>query len=161
MEKLISKNVLIGLLLLTNVASAMVVLKDQIGLPRAIRSYFHTKPSPKTVAQKAERAKIRAQVEVPNPLARENSEIQKCYEAFLQSDPKVAEGEMLVHWLVDDQGRIAKIDLIKSELPSDEFSSCVVDKVKSMTFKPSARPEGTMVAHTFRFHRRELSAVAF
>ncbi|MGZ3723972.1 MAG: AgmX/PglI C-terminal domain-containing protein [Bdellovibrionales bacterium] len=93
-------------------------------------------------------------------LAQED-ELQNCYEAYLKREPKVDEGVVEMHWMLDPRGKISSMEMVHSDLEDETFTSCLLDKMKKMTFKapPKARP--TLVAHKFNFHKRSPSNVNF
>lgn len=93
-------------------------------------------------------------------LARED-ELQGCYENFLRTEPKVDEGTVEVHWMLDGRGHITSMEMAHSDLVDETFTQCLLDKIRKMTFKapPKARP--TLVSHKFNFHKRSPASLDF
>lgn len=91
----------------------------------------------------------------------QSNDLQACYESFLQREPKVDEGVVEVHWMLDKTGKISSMELVRTELDDQTFTYCILDKIKKMTFHapPKARP--TLVAHKFNFHKRSPASIDY
>lgn len=88
-------------------------------------------------------------------------ELQTCYQNFLRTEPKVDEGTVEVHWLLDKRGKISSMQMVHSDLEDDTFTKCLLERIKKMTFRPPPQAKPTLVAHKFKFHKRAIASLDF
>jgi hypothetical protein len=91
----------------------------------------------------------------------QEDELQTCYESYLKRQPKVEEGVVEVHWMLDKGGRISSMELVRSDLEDQTFTHCLLEKIKKMTFHPPTVTRPTLVAHKFNFKRRTPASLSF
>lgn len=103
---------------------------------------------------------IKAVVKPAKRVSDDNA-LQSCYESFLARGPQIDEGAVVVHWIIDPDGKISSLKLMRTDLQDDDFTSCILDNVKRMTFTPPSKDHATLVAHTFNFKRKTASALEF
>lgn len=91
---------------------------------------------------------------------KDNSELQACYEDFLKRQPQIDEGVVEVHWLLDAKGKLASLQLVRSDMDDAVFTQCLLDKIRHMKFHTPAK-SAVLVSHKFNFHKRNSERVAY
>ena len=65
---------------------------------------------------------------------REN--LSECYIAFLDKDPKVTDGKVVMSWNIATSGETSNAAIINSELADSTFTSCLTGKINQVVFNP-------------------------
>jgi hypothetical protein len=92
---------------------------------------------------------------------KKGDDLQVCYESYLKREPKIEEGTVEVHWMLDKRGKISSMEMVHSDLEDENFVHCLLDKIKKMTFRPPPKAQPTLVAHKFNFKRRTPASLSF
>jgi hypothetical protein len=87
--------------------------------------------------------------------------LQSCYQSFLRREPRIDEGVVEVHWMLDKHGKISSMEMVHADLGDDAFTECLLEKIKKMTFKAPPQAKPTLVAHKFKFHKRAIASLDF
>lgn len=166
MKNLWSKNLLIALLLFTNTATAAYVLFEKLNIKQWATSKDLVKPRENLKAKLVSKPKIRRKT--PNldkyrqkPNLDESDQLQACYENFLTLNPEKDEGNILFHWTLKKSGWIDTIKLVETDFNDEELTNCIQDLVMKTRFPAPRHPKGTIIAHKFKFHRKNISSVDF
>jgi hypothetical protein len=89
------------------------------------------------------------QVLLKNALLAQRMEIQLCYEASLRRN-LANRGKMRWEWVLDTEGQITDIQLVRSEIPDNDLARCVRRKIS--VFKlPKPRLGSVRISHIFEF----------
>ncbi len=80
---------------------------------------------------------------------------RKCYDDGLKAHPGI-EGDLVIQWTVDRDGKVTKIDLntARSTITEPSVVSCIVDIIKKIPFAPSPRGMESTYNYPFNFHPR-------
>lgn len=148
MRKILSKNTFIGLLLFSNLAFAVALFGDLKFEAKGAKKASVKPPSP-----------LKGQVQGGG--LKDDSEIQACYEAFLMRSPPVTEGTVVMHWVLDETGKIDFLKLARTDLEDDTFTGCLLDTIRNTRFPASAERAGVMISHKFKFRRKTPEAIEF
>jgi len=153
----LSKNTVIAAALMTAVLSGAYLLATEAGLLSAKVA----SAAMQTREQLQDRMPMRKKgILLEAGLGRED-ELQNCYEAFLKREPKIDEGVVEMHWMLDPRGKISSMEMVHTDLEDADFTQCLLEKMKKMTFKPPPKARPTLVAHKFNFHKRASSSLDF
>jgi hypothetical protein len=94
--------------------------------------------------------------------------LQVCYESYLGrgQDGGVGgyvrdDGQVLFHMMINKSGEVKSLELVKSDFSDDEFHQCLAEKIRSHRVPASADRVGVMIAHKFKFRRKEVSQLKF
>jgi hypothetical protein len=116
-------------------------------LARMPVSEFNSKTKPKKPVEPLS-GKI-DQVLLKNALLAQRMEIQLCYEASLRRN-LANRGKMRWEWVLDTEGQITDIQLVRSEIPDNDLARCVRRKIS--VFKlPKPRLGSVRISHIFEF----------
>ncbi len=155
MKRQISKNTVFGAALITVFIIGAVLLAREAGL------LSKKMASAAALAGEQDRLPMRKKgILLEAGLGREDA-LQSCYEAFLKREPRVDEGVVEMHWMLDKRGKVSSMEMMHSDLADPEFKSCLLEKMKKMTFKPPPKAIPTLVAHKFNFHKRSPASLNF
>lgn len=158
MKKLWTKNTLIAALLLTNTVAFGYILATKYNLKEALLRLAHKLPANEQAAK--EPAKKKGQVDEAGYFKGDN-DLQACYENFLTREPAIEEGAVLFHWTIEANGSVNNLKLVKSDFNDDSFTACLKDKIQDMKMSTNKAPQGTIIAHTFKFKRKTLDRADF
>lgn len=82
-------------------------------------------------------------------------DLQHCYFAYLKKAPKISEGEMEVLIEVEENGKVASVEVTRSEFKNDTFSDCVSDKIEDYYFSPPPVGINRFISHVLAFKSEE------
>lgn len=147
MKTLSWKNIAIGILLLSNLSSGAYIFATQ-----------SKSDEPAASVKSLNDGNVRkAIVQAAN--LQQNSELQACYESFLRQSPRVEEGVVEMHWLLEKTGKISDLQMVRTEIEDQHFLECMKKTLSALTFRAPSNP--TMVAHKFKFRKRTPGSVNF
>jgi hypothetical protein len=90
-----------------------------------------------------------------------NSVFEECYNTFLHTEPAVAEGSVVVNWIIGKDGEVESPTVMKSELNDQSLHGCLTQHLQSLKFTPPKDQSEVAVAHKFNFKKRSPSEVVF
>lgn len=148
MKNIYSKNTVVALSLLTNMAFAgyLIYTKPPLLL----------KPAKNETIQAPKKA-----ASVHGASLFKNNQLQDCYNALLKRDPQVDEGIVQLHMKLDMNGAINHLELVKNDLQDETFSQCVLNEIRGQRFPASSEKVGKLISHKFRFYRKDHSQMDF
>lgn len=89
--------------------------------------------------------------QVKNTIVKKFSEIQKCYNAFLETKPKVKDGLVTIDWQISVAGEVMNPEMVNTQFNNKDFESCITKTIAKWTFPPPPFKEAKYIAHKFRF----------
>ena len=92
-------------------------------------------------------------------MAQKSSEIESCYNSYLNQEPQLREGNVVVSWVLTPQGEVLNPQVAQTDLDDPKLHSCLIDLVTNMQMK--APTQETMVSQKFVFKQRKLSSLEF
>jgi TonB family protein len=87
--------------------------------------------------------------EVKNRVLKGYGEMNKCYKEYLAKNPKIKDGNIVVDWQIDTNGKTVSPEIVTSDFRNPEFEHAVINAVTGWKF-----PEPVLkkyVTHTFKF----------
>ena len=150
MKSLFTKKAAIGVLLLASLTGSgyLVHKKWNFGIRQVNASVPQENPHKKGIVESVSFAKI-------------DNELQACYESYLTRDPKADDGQMLFHLMIGEAGEINFLEMVHSDFEEDRFVQCVTDNIRLVRTPASADRVGVLIAHKFKFHRKDHSHLDF
>jgi len=86
---------------------------------------------------------------VKNQILKIYPSIKKLYQAYTAKNPSKREGNIIVDWSIDTDGRPQRVEVVTSDFGDRDFESGIVAAIQDVTFpEPSAK---RYVTHTLRF----------
>ncbi len=88
--------------------------------------------------------------QVTQEIAKKRREIKTCFESALRikSDLK---GAVTYDWVIDPEGRVSSIKVVKSDLESSMVESCVMQVLRDIPFPKAENKMSTQVIYPFNF----------
>lgn len=82
-------------------------------------------------------------------------EARKCYDDALKAHPGI-EGDLVIQWTVDRDGKVTKIALnaARSTITEPSVVGCIIDIIKKIPFAPSPRGMESTYNYPYNFHPR-------
>lgn len=147
MSKIFSKNIVIGLLLISNCAFAVALFGKPNSNSRSKKSVSKLPPVTKAT--------------VGGASFKNDNEVQACYEALLHRSPIVSEGTVVMNWILDEQGNLETLKLVQSDLEDELFKNCLLDVVQNTRFPASVERAGVLISHRFKFRQKNPESIEF
>lgn len=88
---------------------------------------------------------------VKNTITKNRGALVKCYDAFTATKPKNPNGAIVVDWVIQDQGEVSRLGVVRDDLANEALTKCVTDAMKSWLFPPIPGVRPVYVEHTFNF----------
>ncbi len=92
-------------------------------------------------------------------MVQSETEIESCYNSYLNTEPQVREGSVVVSWTLTSQGDILSPQVIQADLVDAGLHACLIDLVTRLQLKAS--DQETMISQKFVFKQRKLSSLEF
>lgn len=92
-------------------------------------------------------------------MLQKSSEIESCYNSYLNAEPKTREGSVVISWTMTTKGEVIEPQVVQTELDDSKLHSCLIDMVAHMEMK--APSQETVVSQRFVFKQRKLSSLDF
>ena len=89
---------------------------------------------------------------VKNTVTKHARDLQECYNAFIDRKPAKTDGLITVDWQIDTKGTVIKPEIVSSELPDQELTTCITGKVAGWNFPPPDIDK--YVSHKFTFKKQ-------
>lgn len=93
--------------------------------------------------------------QVKNTIVKNSGALQKCYQDYLKSRPKVKMGNIKIDWQILSDGKPVKVERIVNQLGEKEsavnLETCLVDSIRAWEFPPPPVSRPVYVAHSFYF----------
>lgn len=89
------------------------------------------------------------------------NEMKSCYESMLVRNPELSNGDVLFHFTFNKSGSVHALELVHSDFPEEQFQNCVTQKVKEMQTDVAPERIGILIAHRFKFHRKDETNIQF
>lgn len=105
-------------------------------------------------------APVRVQVKGSSFVA-VNNELKVCYESMVIRNPATDDGNVLFHMTLNQAGTVSFLKLIHSDFAENQFIDCVTEKIKEMRTQVPDDRVGVLIAHKFKFHRRDEAQMDF
>lgn len=153
MNQQMQRNIVIGALALAGIIGLLFLAHEAGWMSRKISAATSARNALDRAPMKKKGMLLEAQLH--------EEELQTCYQNFLRTEPKVDEGTVEVHWLLDKRGKISTMQMVHSDLENDAFTKCLLERIKKMTFRPPPQAKPTLVAHKFKFHKRAIASLDF
>ena len=96
-----------------------------------------------------------------DPFKETEGAMQLCYDDLLTRSPDHDEGQVLYHMMFGESGEISHLELVSSDFKEERFHDCLTDTIKSQHVSPSRDRIGIMIAHHFKFHRKDQAQLVF
>jgi hypothetical protein len=82
-------------------------------------------------------------------------EARACYDKVLDKNPKIAEGDLVIKFVIDPKGAVgeAGLDTTQSQINEPEVTACIVEFIKKFKFAESAGGYQTTTNYKFGFKR--------
>jgi hypothetical protein len=87
--------------------------------------------------------------QVKNTIVKGYVQIRDCYNAFIEKNPTVTDGKIMIDWTIKPDGEVDSAELVSSEIPDDDLPKCMIDKIKDFEFPPPPSGKSKYVAHKF------------
>ena len=87
---------------------------------------------------------------VAKSLKKKNSEIQKCYNNFLKTNPKKTDGSVDLDWQIDKDGKVLVPEIVGSDLANTGLNDCIRSVIASIKFPPP--PSGNITYIDYKYH---------
>jgi hypothetical protein len=147
MKNLWSKKAVVSVLMLASLISGgyNLLKKYHLGFSEAVASV----PEHKRAVLK------------PITFADADNELQACYESYLSRDPKSDDGQVLFHMKLSTSGEVNYLEMVHSDFDDHGFIDCVTNKVRAMREPASSDRVGVLIAHRFKFHRKDREHMDF
>ncbi len=152
MKNIYSKNTIVALSILTNVAFTGYLLSTKFKL-FINPSVAIAAPVPTSLTKKT------GSVEGVSTF--KSNQLQSCYNALLRRNPEVDEGIVQLHMKIDKNGAINHLELVKNDLQDEVFTQCVLNEVRGQRFPASAAKVGQLISHKFKFYRKDHAQMNF
>lgn len=88
---------------------------------------------------------------VKNTITKNRAALVKCYDAFTATKPKNPNGALVVDWVIQDQGEVSRLGVVRDDLANEALTKCVTDAMKTWLFPPIPGVRPVYVEHTFNF----------
>ena len=88
---------------------------------------------------------------VKNTITKNRAALVKCYDAFTATKPKNPNGAIVVDWVIQDQGEVSRLGVVRDDLGNGALTQCVTDAMKTWLFPPIPGVRPVYVEHTFNF----------
>ena len=88
---------------------------------------------------------------VKNTIVKNRQSLVKCYNAYTATKPKQLNGAIVVDWVIQDQGEVSRLGIVRDGLANPALSKCVQDAMKTWLFPPIPGTRPVYVEHTFNF----------
>ena len=88
---------------------------------------------------------------VKNTIVKNRQSLVECYNAYTATKPKQLNGAIVVDWVIQDQGEVSRLGIVRDGLANPELSKCVQDAMKTWLFPPIPGTRPVYVEHTFNF----------
>ncbi len=94
---------------------------------------------------------IRVRVQAVRPDAR------ACYDAQLKKNASLAEGDIVINWLIDPKGLVinVEVDEMKTTVKDAAVSQCIIDVMRKLKFPESAKGYETRASYPFNFRNNQ------
>lgn len=87
--------------------------------------------------------------QVKNTIVKGYVQIRDCYNVFVDKNPAVTDGKIMIDWNIKPDGTVEKVELVSSEIPDDELPKCMIEKISKFEFPPPPAGRTKYVAHKF------------
>ncbi len=148
MKNIYSKNTVIALSLITNVAFAGYLLSTKF--------HLFSKSAPATVVPIPKKTGS-----VEGVRSFKSNQLQGCYNALLRRNPDVDEGIVQLLLKLDTNGAINHLELVKNDLQDETFTQCILSEIRGQRFPASSAKVGQLISHKFKFYRKDHSQMDF
>jgi hypothetical protein len=81
------------------------------------------------------------------------SEIKRCFEDALESNPNAQQGRIRYQWKIEPSGRVSAIEIKESDLKDSEVATCVSKIVLDMRFPEASNGLPTQIIFPFVFKK--------
>ena len=88
---------------------------------------------------------------VKNTIVKNRQSLVKCYNAYTATKPKQLNVAIVVDWVIQDQGEVSRLGIVRDGLTNPALSKCVQDAMKTWLFPPIPGTRPVYVEHTFNF----------
>lgn len=148
MQKLFTKNSYLGfgLVLLLGTATSVV----------AYRTVVNYRRSEVRVVKKPRVAKVESR-----SLLKNDEKLQACYQAYLKKDPVVVDGTVQVHMTITNSGAIDHLEMVASDIQDSDFTTCLMNEIKTRRLVATADRLGSIIRHKFNFRRRSPASIDY
>ncbi|MES0489539.1 MAG: AgmX/PglI C-terminal domain-containing protein [Leptospirales bacterium] len=92
--------------------------------------------------------------QVKNTILKNRSDMITCYNAYIETDPKITDGPLKVDFEIDDDGDVINAEKIIGPFVDETFLTCVIDSVHKWKFPEPNIATPVYVEHTFTFKKR-------
>ena len=150
MKKLLTKKVWIAVILLASLSSAGFIFINN----------YEIRPRQTTSSLQKSSAESKATIRGADVKASENA-MQACYEQLLSRDPEMGDGQVLYHMTLNQSGRVDFLKMIQSDYTEDEFHDCLSETIKAQRLPATADRLGVVIAHKYKFKRKDKSQLDF
>lgn len=161
LASMFTKNTLIAILLTANTASAAVIA---VNWSKIWPAHLFKRQAPATPATQGKGAQDPLQPlrgAVKGAIQERASELQACYNSYLETRPLVKEGYLRVLWTIDSAGQITSIEPAENEFMDSTLRDCIVSKARAWTLPIPAVGRPLIYAHRFSFRERALPSARF
>ena len=88
---------------------------------------------------------------VKNTIVKNRASLVKCYDVFTETKPKELNGAIVLDWVIQDQGEVSRLGVVRDDLGDETLTKCVTDAMKTWLFPPIPGVRPVYVEHTFNF----------
>lgn len=154
MKNKFSKNIIFGLVLITNVAFCVHYIAGKQN--KSLRAYAvgtfkkPAIPTPKKTATVTGVGQLLNQDQLTN-----------CYNDLILRAPEVGKGTLHLHLTFNTEGEVNYLKLIDKNFGDGPFEDCVLEEIKSKRYPASASLEGKLISHKLNFHRKDEGSIDF
>jgi hypothetical protein len=156
MKRIFSKNTVIGLLILSNVALCCAFVAKELRLSKwkDLRALFVRE-------EKTVKPPPAPQGDIKEATLKDSTQVQACYDSLLSRQPRANEGAVIMHWIFNEQGHIDFLKLVRSDMQDEPFINCLMATVRTTRIPASDSRIGKLISHKFTFRRRTPAELEF
>ncbi len=89
--------------------------------------------------------------EAKNTILKSYRAAQGCYNKLIARNPKQDEGQLLMDWQVQPNGRVTRATIIRSFTEDAQMKNCMIELISSLEFPPPPENQAKYIHHKFNF----------
>jgi len=86
-----------------------------------------------------------------NTITKHSSEIQICYNKLVEANKSPQKGRVNVDWTINPEGNVITPGVISSTFNDKKFESCIINKIKKISFPVPPQGKAYYLSHIFNF----------